>query len=300
MTFRHLQIFITVCDKLNMTAAAEALFMSQPAVSQAISDLEKHFGVRLFERLSKKLYLTKAGNNLLYYARHIIQMNNEAEKEMRSINERSFIRIGASVTIGAYILPKLVLKFKAISPDSTVEVIEDNTEKVEKLILRDQLDLALVEGDIASSDIVKKSFMKDELVLICGADHRFAAMPSVNPHELEREPFIVREKESGTRKKFEAMMSGANLSWRASWTCNNADSIKMAVAAGLGVSVISRHTVENEVSSGILCIKKINGLHFNRYFKMIHHKDKYLTPTMKEFIKLCSCADKYNLNNQKG
>ncbi|WP_332236637.1 LysR family transcriptional regulator [Sporolactobacillus sp. KGMB 08714] len=293
MTFRLLQIFVAVCEKLNMTAAAESLFMSQPAVSQAISELERHFGVRLFERLSKKLYLTKAGDNLLYYARHIIQMNSEAEKEMRSISKRSYIRIGASVTIGACILPKLIVKFKEKNPDSTIEVIEDNTPKIERLILRDQLDLALVEGETASPDIVKSSFMKDELLLICGARHRFAAMPSVSPHELEIEPFIVREKESGTRQRFEAMMSDANLSWHASWTCNNVDSIKMAVAAGLGISVVSKFSVENEVASGTLCAKKIDGLHFNRYFKTIYHKDKYLTSTMQTFIRLCRCPDRY-------
>lgn len=287
MTFRHLQIFITVCDKLNMTAAAESLFLSQPAVSQAISELEKHFGVRLFERLSKKLYLTKAGNSLLYYARYIIQMNSQAEKEMRLINKRNFIRIGASVTIGAYILPKLILKFKELNSENTVEVIEDNTAKIEELILRDQLDLALVEGETTSPDLIRKSFMEDELVLICGASHRFAAMTSVNPHELETEPFIVREKESGTRKKFEEVMAEKELSWHASWTCNNVDSIKMAVAAGLGVSVISKFAVINEVCSGQLCNKEIDGLHFNRHYKMIYHKDKYLSPAMQRFIKLC-------------
>lgn len=295
MTFRHLQIFITVCEKMNMTAAAESLYMSQPAVSQAISELEKHFGVRLFERLSKKLYLTNAGHSLLYYARNMVQMSTEAEKEMRSINKTHFMRIGASVTIGAYILPKLILKYKDLYPHSTIEVIEDNTAKIEKLILGDQLDLALVEGETASADIVKHSFMKDELVLICGAHHRFAAMHSVDPHELETEPFIVREKESGTRKSFEAMMADANLSWSASWTCNNADSIKMAVASGLGISLISRFSVKNEVSSGTLCIKKIDGLHFNRFFKIIRHKDKYLTPTMERFIQLCNNLDEYGL-----
>ncbi|GGL53935.1 LysR family transcriptional regulator [Sporolactobacillus putidus] len=291
MTFRHLQIFITVCDKLNMTAAAESLFLSQPAVSQAISELEKHFGVRLFERLSKKLYLTKAGESLLYYARHIVQMNYKAEKEMRSLSKRNYIRIGASVTIGAYILPKLILKFKELSSESTIEVIEDNTTKIEKLILRDQLDLALVEGETTSTDLIKKSFMEDELVLICSPRHRFAAMTSVNPHELETEPFIVREEESGTRKKFEEVMAEKELSWHASWTCNNVDSIKMAVAAGLGVSVISKFAVINEACSGHLCYKKIDGLHFNRHFKMIYHKDKYLSPTMQRFIKLCYLQD---------
>lgn len=293
MTFRHLQIFITVCDLLNMTAAAESLFMSQPAVSQAISELEKHYGVRLFERLSRKLYLTHAGEKLLSYARHIIRLNMEAEKEMRTLNKEGLVRIGASVTVGAYVLPKLVSKFKKSNPQITVEVIVDNTERIEKFILQDQIDLALVEGGITSPDLIRRPLMEDELVLICSTHHRFATLPSVDPHEFEKEPFIGREKGSGTRKTFEEAMSGAELSWKTVWTCNNADSIKMAVAEGLGVSVLSKRAVENEVSSGLLCVKKIDGISFRRQFKLIHHKNKYLTEPMQKFIELCYDQNKY-------
>src|SRR5690554_380974 len=105
MTFRHLKIFIAVCDTLNMTAAAKSLYMSQPAVSQAIGELEDYYGVRLFERLSRKLYLTQAGEKLLGYARHMIRMNEDIEKEMKSLQETGLIRLGASVIIGATVLP---------------------------------------------------------------------------------------------------------------------------------------------------------------------------------------------------
>ncbi|MDN3955126.1 LysR family transcriptional regulator [Sporolactobacillus laevolacticus] len=287
MTFRHLRIFITVCDLLNMTAAADALFMSQPAVSQAISDLEKYYGVRLFERLSRKLYLTHAGEKLLSYARQMIRMSRDSEIEIRTLNETGTVRIGASVTVGAYVLPKLVSGFQKSNAQVKAEVIEDNTAQIEKLILRDQLDLALVEGETVSSDLIQRPFTEDELVLICGRQHRFAQLPEVEPHDLEKEPFIIRERGSGTRKTFEDVMTGASLSWKAIWTCNNADSIKMAVSEGLGISVISERAVKNEVHSGLLCVKKINGLRFKRQFKIIYHKNKYLTQSMQKFIDLC-------------
>ena len=108
LTLRHFQIFVAVCDAMNMTAAANSLFISQSAVSQTISELEGHYEVRLFERLSRKLYLTQAGEKLLGYARHIIRMSKDAESEMRALNQNGIIRIGASVTIGASILPKLI------------------------------------------------------------------------------------------------------------------------------------------------------------------------------------------------
>lgn len=287
MTFRHLRIFVTVCDTLNMTAAAEILFMSQPAVSQAISELEKHYGVRLFERLSKKLYLTRAGEKLLGYGRHIIRMSGDAEKALRMLNNQGFIRIGASVTVGAHVLPKFVCRFRKSNPEINVEVIEENTAQIERFLLMDEIDLALVEGETTSADLIQRPFMEDELVLICGSRHRFAPLSEVDPQELEKEAFIIREKGSGTRKTFEAVMAAGKIPWKASWTCNNADTIKMAVAEGLGVSVISKRSVENEAAAGLLLVKKIAGLHFHRQFKLIYHKDKYLTEPMKQFIEQC-------------
>ena len=145
MTLRHFNIFVAVCDKMNMTKAAEGLFISQSAVSQAISELEAHYGVRLFERLSRKLYITLAGEKLLSYARYIIKLNMELESDMKTLSEKGSIRIGASVTIGAYILPKLISKFEKVNSGTDIKVYEENTEKVEKMLLQDKIDMALVE-----------------------------------------------------------------------------------------------------------------------------------------------------------
>lgn len=287
MTLRHFKIFITVCDTMNMTSAAETLFISQSAVSQAISELEGHYDVRLFERLSRKLYLTQAGQKLLGYARHMIHMNEEVEKDMKILQEASSIRIGASVTVGACVLPELVAGFNKFSPKTDIQVFEDNTEKVEKLILHDEIDIGLVEGETTSPDILNRTFMDDELVLIYGTSHRFARLGVIEPHELEQEKFIIREKGSGTRKTFENMMTANNLTWNTIWTCNNADTIKMAVSRGLGVSVISRLAVANDVAAGLLCQAYVRGIQFKRQFKIIYHKNKYLTESMKQFIKFC-------------
>lgn len=287
MTLRHFKIFVAVCDSMNMTAAAKSLFISQSAVSQAIAELENYYGVRLFERLSRKLYLTQAGDKLLSYARHIIRLNMDVEKDMTALHKSGSIRLGASVTVGANVLPKLVSNFKHLNPEIIIEVFEDNTEQVEKRILQDQTDIGLVEGEITSPYIATKPFMEDELVLICGMGHRFASLPVVDPQELEKEDFVIREKGSGTRKMFEEVMAANKVAWKATWTCNNADTIKMAVAEGVGVSVISKRAVTGEVKSGTLCIKRIKGIRFDRKFKIIFHKNKYLTVPMEKFIKLC-------------
>jgi LysR family transcriptional regulator, transcriptional activator of the cysJI operon len=286
MTLRHYKIFAAVCDTMNMTSAAERLFMSQSAVSQAIAELESHYGVRLFERLSRKLYLTQAGQKLLGYARPMIRMNREVENDMKTLRQSGTIRVGASVTVGACVLPGLVADFKKASPLTEVEVIEDNTAKIENLILRDQADIGLVEGETSSPDILCRPFLEDELVLICSVNHRFAGCAAVDPKELEREDFIIREKGSGTRKTFEDRMAENDLSWKVAWTCNNADTIKNAVAAGLGVSVISKRAIEREVKAGLLLEKQVKGMAFKRQFKRIYHKNKYLTEPMRQFMGL--------------
>lgn len=291
MTLRHFKIFVTVCDTMSMTAAAESLFMSQSAVSQAIAELEKYYNVRLFERLSRKLYLTQAGEKLLSYARHIIRMNADIETEMSTLHENGAIRLGASVTVGSTVLPALVSAFMRTHPLNAIEVFEDNTEQVEKRLLRDETDIGLVEGETTSPDIVNVPFMQDELVLICAKDHRFAPLPFVQAQALENEAFIIREKGSGTRKTFEDTMTASGLTWKVSWTCNNADTIKAAVQEGLGVSVISRRAVEREAARGELCIKPVQGLRFERTFKIVYHKNKYLTAPMKSFIELCKKAE---------
>lgn len=287
MTLRHFQIFTTVCDTLNMTAAANSLFMSQSAVSQAISELEKYYGIRLFERLSRKLYLTQAGKKLLGYSRHIIRMYKDAEDAMQELNESSMIRVGASVTIGAYVLPKLISAFQRENPGFLIEVAEDNTTQIEELLMRDKIDLGLVEGEAELPDLVNKPFIEDELILICGKSHTLAGRHLVEPHELEKENFIVREIGSGTRKTFADVMAKNHLTWKAIWTCNNADTIKMAVAEGLGVSVISERAVRNEIESGLLLSVNMNGIYFKRQFKLVYHKNKYLTEPMKRFINFC-------------
>jgi DNA-binding transcriptional LysR family regulator len=287
MTIRHFKIFIAVCDRMNMTAAAKTLYMSQSAVSQAIAELERYYGIRLFERLSRKLYLTQAGEKLLSYARHMIRMSAEAETEMKTLNEKGSFRIGASVTVGAHVLPKLVSGYRQINKETEIEVVEDNTERIEKLILNDGIDLALVEGETISSDIVKQDFMEDELILICSPAHRLAGVENIEPYELEKEKFIVREKGSGTRKLFEESMAAAGIIWSPAWTCSGADTIKAAVAEGLGISVISRLSVVNEIRSGQLLQATVKGMEFKRKFKVIYHKNKYLTGPMRHFIDIC-------------
>ncbi len=287
MTLRHLKIFITVCDAGSMTAAAKKLYISQPSVSQAISELEAHYHTRLFERLGRKLYITEAGKKLLSYARHILSLTEQAERELNDLNKSGTLRLGASMTIGTYLLNDMIKSFLSIYPDVQILTTVDNTKVIEEMLLSDQLDLALVEGPVHSADIVEETFRKDELVLICSPEHPWAAKKQIEMQELNNCSFIVREEGSGTREIFEIAMASKKIKWKVSGIYNNAESIKNAVASGIGITVISKLAVENEIQSGRVVMIKINGLTFTRLFNLIYHKNKFFTPFMKEFKTIC-------------
>ena len=284
LTLRHFKIFITVCETMNMTQAAEKLYISQSAVSQAISDMESYYGVKLFERFSKKIFLTVSGEKLLSYSRHIMSMTEEAESELKSLSQSGQIRIGASVTVGSAVLPHIVKDFSVLNQNTEISVIEDNTSIIESLILNNEIDIGLVEGENISADIIVKPFIQDELVLISGKGHHFSEEPVVNPLELETQNFIIREKGSGTRKLFEAKMAASNINWTTTWVCNNSETIKNAVINNLGISVISRRSIEKEIDEKTLFISRIDGIEFIRYFKIAYHKNKYITDQMSNLI----------------
>ncbi len=300
MTLRHLKIFAAVCDTFNMTAAAEILYISQSAVSQAIAELETFYEVRLFERLSRRLYLTAAGEKLLSYARHMIGMDSDIEKEMKAMHGSVLIRIGASVTVGANVLPFLLADYKTIKSHMKSEVIVDNTHQIETLLLNDRCDFGLVEGEIKSSELISKPFMEDRLVLVCGATHRFAnnsSIKPIDPVELAKEDFIIREEGSGTRKLFEETMSIQGYCWKPAWICNNADSIKAAVIQGHGITVISQMSVKKEIDAALLYVVPIAGMNFDRTFKIIRHKNKYISEQLQTFFDFClSYKQKINSN----
>jgi len=283
MTRRHLEIFVTVAEEMNMTSAAQRLYISQSAVSQAIKELEVQYSTKLFERLSKKLYITQAGERLLAYARHIIRLYHDISQEMKTFESHPKLRIGASVTIATSIMPSLILSFQTQLPSAEVQVFEDNTTKIEKMLLNDEIDIALVEGEIMSKDLLQEAFLEDKLIFVCSNRHKFS-QTSVPIHALENENFILREIGSGTRKKFEEVMMSHNFNWHSSWTCNNADTIKEAVEKNLGITVISHRAVKRQLADGLLSTFNVENIEFKRQFRIVYHRHKFQSNIMHELI----------------
>jgi LysR family transcriptional regulator, transcriptional activator of the cysJI operon len=283
MNFRHLRIFLTVCEVGNMTQAAKKLYMAQPTVSQTIAELEKYYEVRLFDRLNHKLYLTAAGERLQTYAHHILNLSEQARKELADLNQGGLVRIGASLTVGAYLLPDLVIAFREQSPAVEIFTLVDNTTVIEQKILEDQLDLGIVEGPVTSPHIVEEIYADDHLVFIASPRHLLANKENITVRELANQPFIVREAGSGTQTIFEHVMQASEVPWKVAGVYNNNEAIKQAVIADLGLAVVSEIAVADEMGQGKLVALSVQGVSLKRKFNLIYHRQKFFTKAMQSF-----------------
>ena len=287
MTLRHLKIFLCVAQCGGMTAAAQKLYISQPTVSQAIAELEKYYNVRLFERLSQKLYITEDGKKMLSYARHIIDSFGEMENAMKEAGENPQLRIGCSVSVGTYLINRLLDEAQERLKKFRVSVTVDNTSCIEKLLLSSEIDLGLVEGIVADPDLVTIPVCEDELVLVCGKGHRLAGKKGLSLCDLEGEAFISREKGSSDRNQLERLFDEKNIMLDRCWHCSNTEAIKNAVMHGRGLAALSSMTVEKECAAGELVTLDVSGLPVKRTINLIYHKNKYISPGMKIMLDVC-------------
>ena len=287
MTSRNLQIFVTVAELGKMTEAARVLYITQSSVSQAIASIEQEYGVVLFERLSRGIFLTDAGKELLNYARGYFSVKSDMEEFLLSQGERQALKIGATITVGTCVISPLLLKLKAENKQLNAQVLVENTHGLEGKLLKNEIDVALVEGKITNPELVTRHAIEDRMVLICPNGHRFSGREEVMAAELGDDPFILREKGSGTRTQFETEMANKHLPISVSWTCCNTEAIKNAVADGHGVSVVSERLVLEDAAAGRFFICRISDLDLDLYFDVVYHKDKYISRPMQDFIDAC-------------
>lgn len=286
MTLRHYAIFIAVCKKQSMTAAAKDLHMTQPSISQAIRELEEHFNVLLFERLRRRLYITPAGQRLLNFAKQIIELNQRAERTMNGDNYLYPIRLGASLTIGETLLVNTLQQIKNTLPAQPIISEIHNTEVLQNKLLDGSLDIALVEGDITSPYLKKIPFTDDELVPAFSSSLWNPNNPSITLEELCQFPLFLREKGSGTRNLFEQTIRKEQINYHVIGIYNNSESIKNAVMAGLGATVISRRLIENEIKDGRILSPKLENVRLSRIFTIVYHQHKFISPALQTIIQI--------------
>lgn len=286
MTIRHLRIFIEVVDSGKMSTAAEKLYISQPTVSQAIRELEEHYGVLLFERLSRKLYITPKGERLLSYARNVVKQFDDMEEMMLKGNYVEKIRIGATNTVGNCILGDVIRSFKEINPHIEVYSYVNNTKDVEEKLLRSELDIGIVEGNVKSQDLISIPEVNDFLVLICAKDHPLAKKKTVKLKDLENVKFAMREQGIGTRELFERYMLENGIPIKIGFEANSSDMIKKAVINNQCLAVISIRLVEEEIKAGKIHVILNTNSDWDRYFSVVYHKNKVITKEMQNLIEI--------------
>lgn len=287
MTLRHMKIFTVVCAENSITRAAEKLHMAQPAVSVAIKELEDYYGLNLFDRISKRLYLTDMGRNFLDYAIHITSLFDEMEHNIHQWTHSEKLKIGASIGVGTYLMPQFVREFCDLHPQSTVDIFIGSSDHVEKKILQNELDFAVIEGIVHSKNIICDTCMKDRLAVVCSPSDPLCTEASLTIEQLLSRPLLLREAGSGTRELFDYALASMEYASCAAWESTNAEALIRAAIKGLGVAVLPFMLVTDELKKGTLVELQVEKLYLDRTIHIIYHKNKHLTNLAKEFLVMC-------------
>lgn len=286
MNFRKLKIFYETAINLNMTKVAKALYISQPSVSQAIQELEDELGVKVFDRIGKRLSLTYEGEVYFNYVRRILNLYDEGAQKIKAINnkEEGKIVIGASTTIGIYILPDIIKDFVERNKGIEISLIIENTQNIEKMILQNKIDFAFIEGKVHSDEIKYENIWKDEIVFIAPCNDKWNEKSTIEKDELKKEKFIIREKGSGTREIVEAYLKDKSIEYNIFMELGNSEAIKRSVEAGLGIGCISKQCIKEEIKRKKLKNITLDKETIERDLLLLVHKDKFISNNMNEFM----------------
>ncbi|MDO4295068.1 MAG: LysR substrate-binding domain-containing protein [bacterium] len=304
MTLRHLRIFVAVYQTCSITRAAENLHLSQPSVTLAIQELEHYYGIELFARIGRRLLLTDHAHSFYRYSSHIISLYDEMEQSVKNADASGTLRVGASVTAGNDGFTALIRRFQSLHPTFRIEVKIHNYQQIEKAILENQIDLALIEGNSTHPQLISQPYKENLMVFVAAPN--YASLPclkeqfktaqdttspptkkQLSVRDLESCDFILRESGSACRSLFDSLMLLYDMEGNILWESSSTEAILSAVREGFGISLLSSRLVQKEVSNGSLMILPIQEPLLSRNFSILYHKNKYMTPAVKDFIKLC-------------
>ena len=272
MNYRDL-VFIAVAENLSFSRAASELFISQPAVTNHIKELETKYNTNLFERKGNKIYLTHNGKILYNSLKKIEQEYRNVEFEINKLNEEISGRfiIGASSTISQYLIPKVIAAFHRKYPKLEIELINGNSFDMEKLLLENKIDLAMVENDLSQSGIQYRKFLNDELIVVTGAESVYSKRKNIVKSDLLEIPIVLREKGSGTLEVIKNALARHNLDFEQLNTpihLGSTESIKNFLLDFDGLAIVSAHAVQTELRLKTLVEVKIADFNIPREFRL--------------------------------
>lgn len=287
MDIHQLKTFIVLARTGHFSRAAEELFLTQPAVSMHIKNLEEYYQATLFQKIDQKYVLTEPGKILYGYAEKVFNMINEAKRSLDGFSQLDFgsLFIGASSNIGVYVLPKLLGEFKNMFPNIEIQVFIGPTYVIESKILTNEIDIGIIEAPIRSTEIVDIFHWEERLALIVSPRHPWAKLRKVDPSQLPDEFFITGERGSGTRKVMEEALGEVVKKIKVFLELGSTEAVKKAVEANLGVSVVMGCSVTRELKLKTLKAIAISEVDLKKRINIIHLKEKYLTPAFNEFVR---------------
>ena len=283
MTIRHLKTFCAVCEEGGITRAAEKLCVAQPSVSQTIGELERYYGVSLFDRVGRRLVLTPEGERLRVKAQEAIASFSEFEEAARDTKARHIIRIGSSVTAGQMVLPRLITAIETTLDRAECRAIADSAAAVEQLVEEGSLDFALVEGSVSRA-LAAEAVFSDRLLAVCSAGMKIKN--TLSPSELVSLPLLLRRRGSASRDLLDERLSALGLKAQPKLSSSSNSVLLAAAREGLGVAVLPEALVAAELAAGRLKEVRIQGPEFSRRWFAVRRQDKKFTPAQQQAYEL--------------
>lgn len=289
MDDHKLKVFCTVAETKSFSKASEIIHLTQPAVSLQVQALEEIYETKLFDRSGGSVTLTASGEMLYNYAKEILGLYAAARKDINAMMGlvKGNLSVGASSTIGNYLLPSAIVAFKKGHPRIKTNLIVGNTKLVVEKLMSGEVDVGLVEGEVAKHNLVVEKLIPDELVLIMSPDHDWAKRKKISVSEIAKEPLVMREEGSGTRQMIEKCLKENKIDTSelsVSLFLGSTEAIKTAVEDGLGVSIISAWAARKEIQSGTLVASHFSDARFTRHFSLIKRKKGFSSHTLEEFL----------------
>lgn len=274
MNFSQLRAFLAVVDRQGISKATDDLALTQSAISRQIQSLEQSLGMKLFVRQGRTLSLTDAGRVVLEHGRRILRDLAETQDAIDGLKglKRGHLRIGAASTIGTYLLPEPLGAFKGRFPGIEITLEIANKAETLRRLLTQEIDLGFVGPPIRVAGLVAEEYLEDELVLITSPAHPLAGSPAVTARDLSEEVFIMRERGSGTREIMEEELVRAGVGIRKMMELGSTEAVKQAVAANLGVSMVSRYAITLEILTGRLCTTTVRDLRLTRQLYAVYRQ----------------------------
>lgn len=284
ITFRQLEVFEAVARLLSYTRASKELHLSQPAVSMQIKQLEVNTGLPLFEQLGRKIYLTEAGREMYHYCRTISQQLEEAEEVLEQLKglKTGRLEVTVATTANAF-ATRMLAMFSQQHEGVTVSLDVTNREHLLRQLAENEKDIAIMGRPPEDAELETAAFADNPLVVVAAPDHPLAKEKSIPLYSLQDQTFVVREQGSGTRTAMQRFFAEHNLSITSSMEMNENEAIKQSVQAGMGLGVVSIHTIELELETKRLVILNVEHFPIMRHWYLVYRKDKRLSPVAQAF-----------------